>query len=92
MMMIEWKLIEKAVLHFMIKQVRGLLNLFVTKMTNVDFLQIIKLNREAMVKYAYLSFSHLLIVFFAMGADILNTTYHVKFLWRIYTLQFSNKV
>ena len=32
-----------------------MLNLFVTKMTNVYSLQIIKLNCEAMVKYAYLS-------------------------------------
>ena len=66
----------------MIKQVRGLLNLFVTKMTNVYFRQIIKLNCEATIKYAYLSFSRLLIVFLATGADILNTTYHVNFLWR----------
>ena len=43
----------------------GLLNLFVTKMTNVYSLQIIKLKCEAIVKYACL-----LIVFFAMGADI----------------------
>ena len=49
----------------MIKQVCGLLDLFVTKITNVYFLQIIKLNREALVKYVYYSFSHLLIVFFS---------------------------
>ena len=58
----------------------GLLNLFVTKMTNVYFLQIIKLNREAMVKYAYFSLPVCGLSFFATGADILNTTYHVNLL------------
>ena len=64
----------------MIKQVCGTLDLFVTKMTNVYFLQIIKSNSEALVKYAFSSVSRLMIVFFATGADILNTTYHVNLL------------
>ena len=51
----------------MIKQVRRLLDLFITKMTNVYFLQIIKLNREAMVKYVYLSFSRLFDCLFCDG-------------------------
>ena len=58
-----------------------MLDLFVTKMTNVYFLQIIKSNSEALVKYAFSSVSRLLIVFFfATGADILNTTHHVNLL------------
>ena len=54
--------------------------MFFTKITNVYFFQIIKLNREAnlKVKHAYLSFSRLLIVFLCDGVDILNTTYHVN--------------
>ena len=64
----------------------GLLNLFVTKMTNVYFIQIIKLNREAII--CLFIISRLLIVFFfeivvvvaATEADILNTTYHVNLL------------
>ena len=60
-----------------------MLDLFVTKMTNVYFLQIIKSNSEALVKYAFSSVSRLLIVFFATGADILNTTYHVFPYFRI---------
>ena len=54
---IEWKLIENTV-HSVLwsSWCVGLLNLFVTKMTNVYSLQIIKLNCEVKVKYADLSF------------------------------------
>ena len=44
-----------------------MLDLFVTKMTNVYFLQIIKSNSGALVKYAFSSVSRLLIVFFCDG-------------------------
>ena len=57
-----------------------MLDLFVTKMTDVYFLKIIKSNSEALVKYAFSLVSRLLIVFFATGADILNTAYHVNLL------------